>query len=77
MSALTQTMIAGLATVRATRVYIDNSGAFKATGVTAQTLTALAKRGLIEINGASRATIKGRSVRRLVLTRTGKSTLSA
>lgn len=77
MSALSESMIAVLAAIRDTRVMVDNRGNIVSKGVRVQSVRAAQRHGLIVVNGASRSTHNGRSVRRLVLTGAGKSALSA
>lgn len=50
-------------------VFMTNNGATDAKGVTAATVKALRKSGLLTVNGASRKSVNGRSARRLILTR--------
>jgi hypothetical protein len=74
-SKITAVQSAALATVRASRVYVDNKGA---STLNAQTYRSLLTRGLIRVNGASRVRLdNGRTGRRIVLTIAGRNALGA
>jgi hypothetical protein len=57
-----------LATIASERVFMFNSGATDVKGVTAATVKALRKLGMVTVNGASHRFVNGRATRRLILT---------
>lgn len=69
-SPLSATQVSAASVIGRTRVYVDNRGHLTVEGdakISAQTYRSLLARRVVRVNGASRAVINGRSVRRVVL----------